>query len=537
MNVVDLSDTANRHLGRILQLQARDNGATEFLITDTQRVTFAAAEDASNRLAAGFRSLGVGAGDRVAFLVANIPELVLMCLALNKLGAIWVPVCTDYRGEWLRDALLRSRARVLVTDAEHLQRVTELGDALQYEHRVVVETAAAQAAGALSYEQLLQHPPYQADYSQLHYGDTCAILWTSGTTGKSKGVMIAHNNWIRSTLLGTALQYRTQPGDIVYCALPLYNAGAWLTCVIRALIKGIGVVLEKKFSASQFMERIKHFHATQTFAVGSMGIFLLNAPARVDDADNPLREAAIIPIPPALWEQFEQRFGVRLLRSGLGQSECLLTLNHEHSQVQAPVYALGFPPPDADVRLFDDNGNEVADGEPGEICVRPLAPHILFNGYFDNPEATATAFRGEWFLTGDMARKDPGNGAFFFVDRKKDAVRFAGRNISTLEVESVVRRHPAVADVAAFGIPSAQLESEDELKIDVVLKPDAALTAEELCAFINDNAPHYFVPRYLEFRDTLPYTPTNKVQKFELRKAGVGTGTWDLQASNFTVKR
>ncbi len=347
------------------------------------------------------------------------------------------------------------------------------------QHYILLDGQLDALPGAVSYDSLLQHPPLQADYSKMSYADTCAILWTSGTTGRSKGVMQAHNNWIRSTLLGSAIAYQTQPGDIAYCAMPLYNSGAWLTCIIRALIAGIGCVIEKKFSARDFMARVKHFNATQTFAVGSMGIFLANTPEREDDKDTPLREAQIAPLPPNLWEPFEQRFGLHLLALGMGQSECLLTLNQLHSDVKVPSYALGFPPPDADVRLFDDEGNDVPDGQPGEICVRPLAPHILFNGYFDDPGATAAAYRGEWFLTGDMARRDPETGALFFVDRKKDAVRFAGRNISTMEVESVVMRHPEVKEVAAFGIPSPELESEDELMLAIVPNEEASAHTRE----------------------------------------------------------
>ena len=136
-----------------------------------------------------------------------------------------------------------------------------------------------------------------------------------------------------------------------------------------------------------------------------------------------------------------------------------------------------------------------------------------------------------------MARKDPATGALFFVDRKKDAVRFAGRNISTMEVESVFRRHPTVSDVAAFGIPSAEIESEDELKVNIVLKDGESLSAEDICSFVNDNAPHYFVPRYIDFVDALPYTPTNKVQKFVLREQGVTASTWDQKTSDYKVRR
>jgi crotonobetaine/carnitine-CoA ligase len=268
-----------------------------------------------------------------------------------------------------------------------------------------------------------------------------------------------------------------------------------------------------------------------------MGVFLMNSPARDDDAQTPLREAAIAPMPPELWNAFEQRFAVRLNRAGLGQSECLLHLNQEHCDIELPTYCLGLPPPDVDVRLFDDDGREVPDGEAGEVCVLPLAPHILFNGYFDDPAATAGTYRGDWFLTGDMARRDPANRAFYFVDRKKDCVRFAGRNISTLEVENVVRRHPAVKDVAAFGIPSEVLASEDELKLNIVLNQDGAASAEDICAFINERAPHYFVPRYIEFVTELPYTPTNKVQKFLLRQAGLGDTAWDRKHSGYQVTK
>jgi crotonobetaine/carnitine-CoA ligase len=302
-------------------------------------------------------------------------------------------------------------------------------------------------------------------------------------------------------------------------------------------LEGIPCVIEQKFSVSTFWERIEHFQATQTFVLGAMGIFLMNAPARPEDAATPLRVAAVVPLPPQMWKPFEERFNLRLVRGGLGQSECLMVLNQTEDRDDVPVYALGFPPDGAEVALLDDDGKEVPDGEAGEICVKPLVPHALFNGYFDDPEATAAAYQGEWYRTGDVGRRDPATGACFFVDRKKDAVRFAGRNISTLEVESVVRRHPAVQDVAAFGIPCEDVEGESELKIDIVLREGHRPSHEEVCAFINENAPHYFVPRYMEFVESLPYTPTNKVQKFKLREAGLSPATWDLKRSEYRVVR
>jgi crotonobetaine/carnitine-CoA ligase len=250
-----------------------------------------------------------------------------------------------------------------------------------------------------------------------------------------------------------------------------------------------------------------------------------------------LRLAQIVPLAPSQWPIFEQRFGVQLIRTGLGQSECQLVMTQLENRDDVPVYALGFPADDTLIRLLDDEGNEVASGEVGEICIKPLQPYLLFNGYFDNPEATAEAYFGDYYRTGDLARQDPATGAYFYADRKKDALRFAGRNISTLEVESIARRYPAVQDVAAFGIPSEEVESEQELKLNIILKEGCSDSAEAICSFINDNAPYYFVPRYLEFVDSLPYTPTNKVQKFKLREQGISERTWDLKKSRFVVRK
>jgi crotonobetaine/carnitine-CoA ligase len=532
-----LENTDERLFGKVLARQAADIPATPFLVTDRASISFGETEAETNRLAAGLAALGIGAGDRVVLYLSNRPEMVLLALAVNKLSAIWVPINTDYRGAWLADAIAGSRPALVITELALLDRFTDLGH--QGGARLVVmDTEAGEPAdGTLPYDALHEHGEHQSDYSAQSYGDTCAILWTSGTTGRSKGVMQSYNNWIRAIVNGASVAYDSSADDICYCALPLYNSAAWLTCIYRCLIEGIPCVIDSKFSVTHFWERINQFGATQTFALGAMGSFLMAQPEDPDDINNSLRRAYIVPMAPQLWQTFEQRFGVQLISSGLGMSECLMIMNHNDCGPGIPSYALGLPPADLEVALCDDAGELVAAGTPGEICIRPRVPFAIFNGYFDNPEATAAAFRDDWFLTGDLARFDPDIGAYFFADRKKDAVRFAGRNISTLEVESVVRRHPDVADVAAYGIPAAELADEDELKLSVVRKPGSTLTAETLCTFINTNAPHFFVPRYLDFVDSLPYTPTQKVQKYQLREQGNSADTWDRKLAGFEVSR
>jgi crotonobetaine/carnitine-CoA ligase len=538
MNKLDLSSPESRIFPKILHRQAQENGATAFLINDEQRISYAEADAITDGLAGGLVNLGVGRGDRVGLYMGNCPEFVLLTLAVNKLGALWVPINTDYKGDWLLDGIQRSRCKAFVTDAENLERLLPLREQLDIPAWILLAPAGTEMPqGMHDYTALVDSEPLRSDYSDQDYGDTCAILWTSGTTGKSKGVMQGYNSWIHAIYQGASPMFDSLEGDIVYCALPLFNTGAWITSVYRALLEGIPCVIEPKFSVTSFWERIEKFQATQVFLIGAMGVFLWTADARPEDADNSLRRAMIVPFPPDLWEAFEKRFDLEILTAGLGMSECQLVANQLKAPAGIPPYALGYPPDDLELKLCDDDGEEVPDGEPGEICVRPKVPHLLFNGYFDDESTTAAAYRDGFFLTGDMARRDPETGALYFVDRKKDAVRFAGRNISTLEVESVFRRHPAVADVAAFGIPSAEVESEDELKVDIVLKEAASPAPEELCAFVNENAPHYFVPRYLEFVDSLPYTPTNKVQKYLLRERGVTGASWDLTQSDYQVQR
>ena len=535
MNKLDLSDPKDRTFARILERQASEAGTTVFLRTDEVAITFAEANAITNRLASGLLMHGLEAGDRVALYMSNQPEMVLLALAINKVSAIWVPINRDYKGQWLEDTVARCRANMLFTDSRGVAEIRGLKLDLQTLKLGVVGSDIE--GESIAYDTLLAAPEHSVNHDTQSYGDTCAILWTSGTTGRSKGVMQPYNAWVHAIVNGASMQYQSQDGDVIYNVLPLFNAGGWITAVLRALLEGITVVIEQRFSVTQFWDRIAHFGATQTFALGAMGTFLLNEPEKADDAATPLREAQIVPLAPDLWPVFSKRFGVRLIRGGLGQSECMRVLSQTENRDDVPVYALGFPDSRAPVTLLDDNGNEVPVGEVGEIAIKPSEPYLIFNGYFDDPEATQKAFKGDWYCTGDVGRQDPDTGAFFYVDRKRDAIRFGGRNISTLEVESVVRRFPGIKDVAAYGVPHPDVPGEHELALAIVVTTGTVLDYEGLCAFINQNAPYYFVPRYVTLRDALPYTPTNKVQKYQLQQAGLTEATWDLKRSGFKVRR
>lgn len=537
MNILPLDNPADRTLGRILTMQAQAIPDVPCYLVDDRVYTYDEVNRTVNRYAAGLKSMGVEKGDRVVIFMRSCVEFVFMAFATNKLGAVWVPINADYKGTWLAEAITESMGKIFVTDTDKFPRVEEVLKPGEYGKLVVkVNTGGAlpkDAVALSSFDKLSDAEPAQVE---INYGDTCAILWTSGTTGKSKGVMQSHNVWVNAA--ESAKEYfDTRPGDVIYNCMPLYNTGAWITSIFRALVVGVTCAIDEHFSASHFWDRIKHYKATETTTLGAMHMFLWNAPETPEDANTTLRNANVIPLPPHMVKPFMKRFGLEKIQKGFGQSEAALILRClEDGVTEWKPNCLGTFAPGVEVKIMDDDGNECPPGTPGEFCLRPLRPFAIFNGYFENPEASAKAYHGEWYRTGDLGLRDAEND-YFFVDRKSDYIRDKGRNISSLQVEHAVMQHPAVQAVACFGIPSEHIESEAELKINVILKPGMQVTADELASFINENAPYFFVPRYIEFVDDLPYTPTNKVQKYKLREKGLSGNVWDRTRTDFKIKK
>jgi crotonobetaine/carnitine-CoA ligase len=342
--------------------------------------------------------------------------------------------------------------------------------------------------------------------------------------------------WIRAAENANR-DFGTSDGDIAYNCLPLYNSAAWVANIYRALVAGIPCAIDDHFSVHAFWDRLRFYGATQTMTLGAMHMFLWNEPPRADDADNPLRMANMVPMPERLLRPFCERFGIEGITQGFGQSEIMLMLSRKDTpHKQWKPNALGELSQGVELRMLEDDGSEAGPGEVGEFCVKETSPHTIFNGYFDNPGANEAAFAGGWYHTGDLGIRDA-DGDYFFVDRKKDVIRYKGRNVASLQVESVAMQHPAVQTAAVYGVPSQELDSEHEIKLDAVLRPGAQVSSEELARFINANAPYFCVPRYIEFVSELPYTPTNKVQKYKLRERGVTPQSWDRVAAGFTLER
>jgi crotonobetaine/carnitine-CoA ligase len=535
MNRLNLDDTDERLLGRCLLRQAEKIPERDFIVWEDEHFGYGRTNELANASARAFRELGVQPGDTVCYLLDTCPEWIWTTFGLNKIGAVWVPTNVDYKGRWLSESLEDARSRILVADAHLLPRVAEL-DSHPFEQIVVRGDASGVDLGVpmIPIEQLVQAPGSEPDDGDLFYGDTSSILWTSGTTGRSKGVMQSHNAWIRASLDGIATS-NLRDDEVIYNCLPMYQSAAWVANVYRALVAGVPCAMDPHFSASDFWNRIRRYDATMTFTLGAMHMFLWNAPEQANDADNPLRVAGMIPMPEDLIPRFMERFGLELIYQGYGQSEVMGLVSRNPSKTYGPN-SLGEPNRGIEIALLDDHDLEVPTGEPGEFCVRSSEPFSIFNGYWHNPEATVRAWRNLWYHTGDLGRRDEA-GDYYFVDRKADFIRYKGRNISSFAVEAAVSPHPAVLQCAVHGVVSAELAAEAELKVCIIRKPGESASEEEIARFVNDTAPYFFVPRYIEFVDELPQTPTGRVQKYKLRERGVTSETWDGRAVGFEVRR
>ncbi len=297
------------------------------------------------------------------------------------------------------------------------------------------------------------------------------------------------------------------------------------------MLAGATYAMGKRFSVTTFWDETRAYGATHTNVIGSILPMLWRQPPKENDRDNPVKIVNAAPVIPE-WKEFEKRFGVKLITM-FGATETTIVSYTPFNEEIRPG-SCGLPTRHYEVKIFDDYDIECPPATPGEIVVRGNEPYAQMDYYYNMPEATVKARMNLWYHTGDFGYKDE-DGYLYFVDRKKDALRKGGENISSFEVEAVIGAHPKILDVAVFAVPSEL--TEDEVKAVVVLKPSQHMTPEELMAWCEDRLAYFAVPRYVEFRDTLPKTATLRVEKYKLREEGITAQTWDRVKAGYKVKR
>jgi crotonobetaine/carnitine-CoA ligase len=344
--------------------------------------------------------------------------------------------------------------------------------------------------------------------------DIYAVLFTSGTTGRSKGALMpyAHGHLLneRNTeLLGL------ERHGVYLSELPLFHINAHMT-VYGCMIVGARARLEERFSASRWLERVRTSGATHTSMLGVMVEFALRQPATDHDRDHGLRGVWMVPCVPELARRFRERFGVERIVTSYGTTESGMVARRVFDGSEDTSGEIGHE--FYEVRILDETDEEVPRGEVGEIAVRTKLPWTLSCGYLESPDRMAQATRNLWFHTGDAGRVDE-TGRLHFVDRMQDRIRRRGENVASADVEHVLRGHEHVVEAAVLAVPADEEGGEDEIKACLVLHDGAAWDAEAFWAWCEERLPYFAVPRYLEVIDALPRTPTEKVIKAELRSA------------------
>jgi crotonobetaine/carnitine-CoA ligase len=509
-----------------------------FLDFSGERFTYADVDRLSTELAGGLLELEVKPGEPVASILDNNIDAITVWLAINKIGAVSAPVNTAFKGDFLRNQLADCGARVIVGEADYVPRIGAIADGLPSMQHIVTRRAEALAAGQASRTALddlrkpgATLPPDQATPDQL-----AMIVYTSGTTGASKGCMLPHN---LATNLGwsAVVNHGFNADDIIWSPLPLFHLNAIATSVVTAMMARATVALAPRFSVSQFWPEIERTRANSVGLLGSMATLIAEAPDNEHSRRcyGQLTRVSAAPFPPELVQKWRDRFGAGAKGSaGYGMTEAATITGLAPDEPPGPPGSSGHGERDFQVKIFDDNDVEVPRGTVGEIVARPLRPNIMFQGYWQKPEATVAAWRNLWFHTGDLGRMDE-NGFVYFVDRKKDYIRRRGENISTFEMEAVFRQHPALRDLAVHAVLSPL--GEDEVKITAELHDRAALTEEELCRWSIERLPRFAVPQYIEFRDDLPRSATGKVLKEQLRAEGRTAATWDREKAGVILAR
>jgi crotonobetaine/carnitine-CoA ligase len=536
-------DVDERTVGLVLAEKAGRIGHRPFLHWAGRTYTYGDLDAMSNRYANSFRGLGIGRGSHVSMIMENGPEFFWTLFGLGKLGAVAVPLNTAARGDLLTYFLTQSDSTHVCVSEAFRERVTAGARQSPSVQAVLTLGAPAVAAGddgddgpaIVAMEGFGDNPATAPDVSPpVKASDPHLIMYTSGTTGPSKGAICPHSQGLSvGQQMADVNGYR--PDDILYTCLPVFHANALWYTVYAALWAEASIALYPRFSARSFWDEVRYSGATIINCLGAMANILWQLPVSPHDRDHSVRVCMMVPNSLELSDGFRDRFGITTTSVYAMTENCAVTI-FSPDDPRGKVPSAGRLRDQVSVQIVDDEEREVPPGEVGEIRIRPNERGIIMHGYYKMGDATVDNIRDLWFHTGDRGRVDS-DGYLYFVDRKKEIIRRRGENISAFEVEMIICRHPAILEAAAVPVPSDL--SEDDLMVYLVRAPDAFVEFEELIDFCATNMPYYMVPRYLDFIDELPKTPSEKIEKYRLKAAAAENldRLWDREAAGITIAR
>ncbi|MCZ4257054.1 ATP-dependent acyl-CoA ligase [Sulfitobacter sp. G21635-S1] len=520
-DVVDGFAPQDRTLRTMLQRQADRYGDRPFVTCGGVSWTFARTAEVARDWGTRLGAAGISAGDRVLIHCSNRAEFLQAYLGATWIGAIATPVNTAFRGAQLAHVLANAGPKLLIVEEQFQHAYDDLGADAQLSPLLWPVTAEGiQTSGSTA---------QAADILAVQPGDTAAILYTSGTTGPSKGVCCPQAQFFWWGIY-SARALGVREGDVLMTALPVFHTNA-LNAFYQALLMGCEYVLLPKFSASGYWTSAVECRATVTYLLGAMAAILMAQPERPGDRKHVIRTALGGGVPARDQETFFHRFGVPLVDGYASTESNFLFYNPYPSPRPGSMGKLA---KGAHAMVADEHDMPVPDGTAGELLLRPTEPHSFASGYFGMPEKTVEAWANLWFHTGDRVVRNP-DGYFSFIDRMKDAIRRRGENVSSWEVEQAIMTHDAIEACAVYPVPSEL--GEDEVATAIQLKDGQTLPPLDLIQYLETRLAHFAVPRYVRQMQAMPLTENGKIKKVVLREEGIVPDMWDLETTGYKVKR
>ncbi len=494
-----------KNIGTLLERAAARYGEKAAIHFDHENVclSFRQLNEKVNQFVRALQGQGVQKNDHVAVMLRNCPEFPLTWLALAKLGATMVPINFRYKATDLEYVLNDSDASALIISTEFAPIFREAWPKTPMIERIFRVGEGENDLG-LPLAAMLKRAPADFISADPSLDDLINIQYTSGTTGFPKGCMLTHRYWLN---IGSVMSRLMTEDDVFLCVTPFYYMDPqWeLTTCLTA---GSTMILAREYSATRYMNLVRKYKVTVSWAL--MPAWIYKQPESPLDKDHNLRFVLVDGIPPQLHKKFEERFNV-IVREAYGMTEIgvgtIVPLDDDHMTGSGSVGKLA---PVREARIVDLNGNAVAQGEEGELLIK--GPGML-KGYYNKPKETAAAFDGEWFRTGDLFRQDA-QGYYYIVGRKKDMIRRSGDNISASEVEDVLKSSPKILSAAVVPVPDEAVG--EEVKAYIIPAEDEtpeSIPPQEIIEFCRDRIAEFKLPRFIEYKEKFPMTPTGRIQK------------------------
>ena len=498
------------NVNEVLQYQIESQPDKTFLFFEDQRISYHTFGERVNSVAHALKQRSVKKGDRVVIFVNNCPEFLYCWFGIVRIGAVMVPINVAFKEREASYILQHSEANTLITEPDLYEKVIQRKrkDLPQLKNIFCIGDVPCQDVINLS--SIIDGKYNTIAQERLNRDDVHSIMYTSGTTGEPKGCVLSHFQYVsiaqvvKDNLLLT-------PDDRLICVLPLFHAGAQWVITMASLISGAGILLIDRFHPRQFWQQVYENSITVFHCIGAILAFLDKLSIEEYEKKNPLR-VVLSAGHPELAERLSKRWNCIMLQDW-AMTEGGITIEHINGPYKKG--SCGRPQGPNDIRIVNEEAEEVPRRTTGEI---DMSRPTLFKEYYKDPKATSNSMRGGWFHTGDNAHRDEDN-FFYFIDRKKDIIRRSGENISSIEVENIIRSHPKVEEVAVVASPD-ELRGE-EVKAYIVLKdgqtPDT-VPPLELIQFCEERLAYFKVPRYLVYRKDFPRTLTHRIKKQELRR-------------------